>query len=517
MSTWILFLGLALVPNLTWAMTFDSLQHLIQENHINSIEALLPLLPESYRSRYALMFRSRSLHEASYKDPRVLMYGSDASLIVSFNGASDQKGFDALETMEFDEKKNEFYFREILFPKTQNGVERVSFSKSNPEKCLECHGQSVRPIWDTHPLWPGAYGERYHSLLSPQEQEGIEKFSLAQPSHSRYKYLAKSDLFKNKETFYPSTQNRYEGSVRESPNEELSRLLSNLNVRRIVKAVRESKNFASYRFALLASLNRDCESIEHFVPESSRSNFLEKYKLFLILSEKKNEVQDHLKKTRSVALDYQPTFGGRTEQVSFASFRFLAEQGLGLSTDEWTTALEVGTFDFTAPQNIEAEMENQVLRRVAESDPTLQKLASLRNVSSSDKYCSYLRKQSVISLEAASNSAPDRGERKPSAILAKETPVLPVVENSILLQKCVSCHLGAVGPKIPFGQTDSLVKLLSQGTYPRGSLYHEILYRLSPASGADRMPRGVNLSDEERQNIEKYLEALKNRGEAKRK
>ncbi|HUD26264.1 MAG TPA: hypothetical protein VMQ45_11280, partial [Burkholderiaceae bacterium] len=44
------------------AMGFAGLERLIAERHVRSIEDLLALLPTDMRSRYVLMFRSRSLH-----------------------------------------------------------------------------------------------------------------------------------------------------------------------------------------------------------------------------------------------------------------------------------------------------------------------------------------------------------------------------------------------------------------------------------------------------------------------
>ncbi len=46
------------------------------------------------------------------------------------------------------------------------------------------------------------------------------------------------------------------------------------------------------------------------------------------------------------------------------------------------------------------------------------------------------------------------------------------------------------------------------GGYPRGTLLSEILFRLSPASGQERMPSGANLSEQERKALEDYFRGL---------
>src|SRR5262249_19298254 len=146
------------------------------------------------RSHYVLMFRSRSLHGSSFAHPRAILFDPEARFVVSFNGDAGQAGFTALETMEFDDSDKSFKFREITFPsfapyfapraealgaskgkpgagaqgaakgepseaRSANGG--VNISHPNPPRCLRCHGEPARPVWDTHPEWPGAYGERY--------------------------------------------------------------------------------------------------------------------------------------------------------------------------------------------------------------------------------------------------------------------------------------------------------------------------------------------------------------------
>src|SRR5271169_4010700 len=82
---------------------FAAFRALIEARQIRSVEELLPALPVSLRYRYALVFASRSLQGASSVNPRVVMYGADARFVITFNGEAAQRGFESVETMEFDE------------------------------------------------------------------------------------------------------------------------------------------------------------------------------------------------------------------------------------------------------------------------------------------------------------------------------------------------------------------------------------------------------------------------------
>lgn len=83
---------------------------------------------------------------------------------VTFNGDPGQRGYDSVETLEFDPVSSAFRLREIRFGP---GAPRIS--GVNPEPCAACHDSPARPIWDTPPSWPGVYGERYGAGLSGEE------------------------------------------------------------------------------------------------------------------------------------------------------------------------------------------------------------------------------------------------------------------------------------------------------------------------------------------------------------
>src|SRR5437016_4070003 len=217
------------------------------------------------------MFRRRSLHGSSFAHPRAILFDPEARLVISFNGDAGQAGFTDLETMEFDDAGKSFEFREIAFPVDADRKAGVRISNPNPEPCLKCHGEPARPIWDTHPAWPGAYGERYAAALTPTERSGLREFLREQPTHPRYRYLLEVDRFANLETFRPSARTRYEGDERLPPNGELGAALGRLNFEAIVHLLESRPEFEATRYLLLATLGSDCGRVDAFFPDGQRA------------------------------------------------------------------------------------------------------------------------------------------------------------------------------------------------------------------------------------------------------
>jgi len=77
-----------------------------------------------------------------------------------------------------------------------------------------------------------------------------------------------------------------------------------------------------------------------------------------------------------------------------------------------------------------------------------------------------------------------------------------------LLHKCIGCHLGGVGPHLPFDRPLELAALLRSGRFAHGTLMDEIRWRLGPQAGAERMPLGTNISGEERDALLAYFAGM---------
>lgn len=499
---------------LAQAFDYVQLEKLIKENKIKTISDTIEKLPLSYRSKYVLIFKSRSLHGSSFENPRVLLYGEDASFIVSFNGSPDQNGYLGFETMEYDQSTSEFKYREILFPdekEAQSASAAVRFSNDNPEKCLKCHGQTPRPIWDTHPLWPGVYGENYLTDLSSAERTGLNKFLAIQGSHPRYKHLQNINIFTDKNTFKPDVAARYTNFMKDSPVVEISKYLAKYNIQKIVSQMKRSSEFSKFQFLYLASLSQDCGSFDSFVPESVRPSVVKDLELFSVETFVKNKKQDLLKKGRALSVNKNLFANQILRNKPLDQFRFIVEQSLNISTDFWTMALEADTYDYTQSDVIELALEKELIHQIGKTDEKLKNLASLRAVGSSAKYCEYLRKN--ISPNVAQGLKKGAGLSTAQSLqkIYSEEKIRTVAEADPvpgLLNLCASCHQGVVGPALPFLDKGKMSKLLDQGNYPRGPLLQEILYRLSPKAGPNQMPRGLNLSDSQIQALDAYFQNL---------
>ena len=199
-------------------MDYRTFVDLIRERGVTKPGEALALLPEPMRLNYTMVYASRSLQHASLENPRVLLFGTDARFIVTFNGSSDQQGSDQLEILHFDDASETFELRSIGF-----GSE-VHFSEANPSACTSCHRPSPQPIWKDygsaneaagHGQWLGTYGSN-HDFVPKELRPALLRFWNDAPRHLRYRHLlrdARSDLFP-----YQSTDAAYRWQHRFRPN-----------------------------------------------------------------------------------------------------------------------------------------------------------------------------------------------------------------------------------------------------------------------------------------------------------
>lgn len=142
-------------------------------NNSDPVDEFLKLLPKTYLSHFTMAHRSYSIQQATPLAPRAIVFGTDASVIMSFNGGVDengkkQKGGNSIEILEWKDNEKNWQLAEIQF----NGKSQVK-KEINPEKCMMCHSGTpkvikgseakfykpyVKPIFAQYPLWPGMYG-----------------------------------------------------------------------------------------------------------------------------------------------------------------------------------------------------------------------------------------------------------------------------------------------------------------------------------------------------------------------
>jgi len=481
-------------------LTFDSLQRLMQSRAIHGIDEFIAALPEDLRGHYTLVFASRSLQGASYSNPRVILFGSDAQLVVTYNGDPHERGYDAVETMEFDPGTAAFLFREIRFGSGPDAAPPI-VSAANPSRCAACHGTPARPIWDTPPTWPGVYGERYKAGLSAAETKGIAAFLALQQAHPRYRPLLGARAMADRDTYVPNSRAVYDGAGVEPPNALLSMLLTTLNIRSILSEMTARPAFEPHRYALLAAANGGCGPITDFYPEPARAALTAARKEFDragAAADATQAVAKTLRRTGKTA-----AYRGGAAVNEWNDLRFLAERSIGVRTQHWTLAFERGTYDLSAPDGA-LTLEKALFEWVAQQDPPLRDLASYRSFDGRDRYCEHLREASRRSLDVWYSAQPATAAARSPPTDRDPRPGAPA-DAPPLLDRCAACHTGEVGPQIPFADRDALARRLVGGTYPRGRLLDEILYRLDPIAGSAGMPLGMSINADERRGLEQYF------------
>jgi hypothetical protein len=483
--------------------TFQSLHDLIANHRVESVEQLLAVLPQDLRAHYTLVFSSRSLQDASLQSPRAILFGTDALLIITFNGERTQRGYESVETMEFSTETNTFSFREISFT-SDSSPAAPQISDPNPARCVACHDNPARPIWDTPPVWPGVYGERYGAGLSSAELRGIRGFLSSQPTHARYRYLLDSNTLADRDRYLSNARASYNGQSVEPPNSQLSALLATLNVRSILARLAKRPAFSAHLHVLLAAADDTCGSISDFYPAFMRNDIAEEIRQFSASTAAADRRQALSKTVRRAGRTDART--GLARPTELTALRFVAERSLGVPTQRWTLAFERGSYDLSAPPGA-VTFERALFNWLARTDPELAVVASYRAYNESDAYCSHLRRASQASLTDWYTTH-DTSTRSARAADGADNPNEERTSTSALLQTCIGCHSSDIAPRLPFSAPELLATRLRAGHYPHGRLLDEILFRLTPRAGPDRMPRGIDIDGAQQQQLEHYFMEL---------
>jgi hypothetical protein len=215
---------------------FDDLAELIRRENLHDLPAVLARLPSEYRENYTLVYDSHSLQQSNLANPRALLFGADATLVLTFNGDPSQRTFDELEAVQFRESPPRFEFHSIAF---RGG--KVDISPPNPPLCQRCHGADPHPIWGSYRYdtkndnehWPGVYGSKHDApKLNAAEREAFNTFRARARTHDRYRHLRTEHP---ESAWFPYGEGAFQHRFR--PNNRLGNLLARLNARRIADRV----------------------------------------------------------------------------------------------------------------------------------------------------------------------------------------------------------------------------------------------------------------------------------------
>lgn len=459
---------------------FNDLVDLIEsQSGEKSLESSLGLILKTYpsfRENYILMYKSRSLQKSSFLYPRALLFGYEARFIITYNGHPEDHGYNGLETMEFNEEKGTFTFREIAFARGSFTV-----SKDNPAKCMRCHQASSRqkidprPNWEPYNLWLGAYSSASHGhkvykpsskdfepslyALFVKENEMYEKFlNEVAPLHERYKDLKpmeKSDRFG---TYFPAT---FTQSKINRMTTNLTEALARLNISRILRLMEESPHFEAYKEAVYGGLG--CGEI------------------FLDM-----EISDWHKEQSSLNPKRHPNI---KQFKTHEMIEFFFEP-YNVDTSDWSMDFGTGgkfafSSRFGTPTNFRFPFNK----------------AFKKKFGLEEKSCDELK-------EIALQKTRFYWEKEKASVASNK----PLRKN--LIQRCAGCHsnYGAFGaPYIPFNDESKLKeKLNNKELYPNGLLLDEIKHRMGALATFDeRMPADGYLPKQEELNeLLDYLESL---------
>lgn len=520
----------------------DDLKKLISSQNITSIEELLPKLPSQYLQNYNLIYNSRSLQGASFTNPRVLMFGSNASLIMTFNGSEDQNNFNNLELMQFDKEKRTFNFQDIEFELGK----APKFSKKNPESCLKCHGQDPKPIWDNYPFWPGVYGSS-EDRLNLAEGSHFYRYNENKKQHPRYKHLI--DLERNAFN-----------------NLKLTDLLGRMNLSRVSKKFTSKEVFYPFRYLFIAAtLNcfeidengKNISYLKKAMPDSLAPVFGDSLKF-------KSEFMDSMIKVRKKTYERAASYLNTTvknmlqndQRLSYemdkltktnpsehfnagyygiyAALNYIDVYNVA-DRDSWSMAgfpsktidTHYGYFGFNSlpiylakdwldPQQ-DAQIYSYFLAAFeAEQKMTLQSELSyllskndsfMRSTVSSlkKKTCQVLADKNKLTVENLPANYFDSVKLKLQQQQGEEI-LNPNSSVKRVFKTCQGCHTNTVeGVRmIPFDDEAKLIEELKSPSYIEGSLAKAIRLRLD-SKGQDHMPKFGHINDSEKQTILNYL------------
>jgi hypothetical protein len=444
-----------------------------------------------YFSNYVMAYRSRSLQHATAKFPRVILFNSNADVVMSFNGHENHRGFKNIELMRFNHKKNGFEFYEMSFNNN-----RAQLSEPNPVKCLECHqgsqrqGVDPRPNWEPYNAWLGFYGSiddstsTMKSRFLEEDVRDDERAFIAQELDSEDEWYARfwKDIQPNNQRYVLLDPVERVQQVEATINGDFTNRLAALNYRRIARLMVEQKEvFEFVKWTLWG--NVVCNDKLFVAPEVyellKKSTPRPEVRVAEITPSyaTPSNPQVRLRISLAINLLFEP-FLVNTEDWSMdfkTQGRFAAFERFGLTNDPRPIVRKSFERFFFKEQDFRSMTCDEL------------KTKSMENFGSVEKVQAFLNRR-------------------------KQNPLNVTVEKP-LLQRCISCHVDesvfGMVPAIPFNDPARLKTLLHQGIYKRGTLFDEILYRTGAHAGQSEQmpPRGIP-SNEQRQELIQYLESL---------
>ncbi len=473
---------------------------------VDTIAELLPLLDRDLRSNFTFAFATRSAqHSVDPLHPRVVLFGSDARLILAFTGDPAGPDFDTLEVIHFRDDTRAFELEQFVLPAAVRRDPTLAAAardngRSNPRACLRCHGSDPRPIFDSYPVWPGFYGSQQDAFdHAPDELASYRSFLAAKDAPgSVYRALE----FPPGSPVSPySLATAEDTSGRLAPNMRFGMALTERNRERISRMLEASPRYATYRDALVAGL-LGCVAMP--IDGAARAH---------VMSGLVAENAAKLDRAGITGPDMREKLHMRELDTgaNMTELDYVARL-LDVSRADWSMAIEPGAFglfdgilsgravegDRTRDFYIKEDFLFEMMRDAAAKD------AGVAALFATKPYAIHDRVGKRLDLLRAMTGCHVFAERALAAGVSWPalTPSPPPVAF-----RCVRCHEpGGDGPPIPFDLPARLRAVLAANPDLAGA----VAARTSDGDATQRMPLAEPpLSGEERTALASYLQALR--------
>lgn len=507
---------------------------------VQTIEELLPLLPEELRSNFTFVYQSRSPHGGLGDDsqdavdplhPRVILFSRDGRLSLAFTGNPEKPGYNVLESIHFNDETASFVMSQFVLPAAGKGKAN---GRINPAQCLRCHGSDPKPITDSYPLWPGFYGSVRDTFpKGSPELPWYRKFLKEEAGRGVYKNLnfpegSSVTPYLDPKRYNPNTVQAPADEIKYLPNTRLGMAWTELNRKRIQRKIKNAPLYKRYRYALLSGL-LECNKL----PVQQADEEATYSRLYY-------ENEDRIQR-----LGLHPVGPGKNalDMMEMGMYRNVAQleylaQVLQLDTSDWSLAFENSSLslfdgilssiykekDFYLKEDFILEILRDLSKTDAEIQPYFQTYQTFKEIGypfgerlqleSAVQACGVLiRRQSENKTQLPEVAKGNFGlhTEMPSA---QEVLTTLGISNEPY-QRCVQCHEGFAslftGRKIPFTNPEELSKVLREKSRNGNALNEEILARVSLHEAGQMPPFGERLGAAEVLDLKRYLDLISSR------
>jgi hypothetical protein len=257
-----------------------------------SVDDFLSLLPKKLTTDMIIMSSSQSAQSGTVESPRIILKSPNSEITLSFNTDVNLSGGDRVEALIFDAENAKYEIYEVDFsgtePKKVNASDEAFFEQAgrkkkpavhkDPSKCIACHGDPVRPIWQPYRFWTGQ---------TPFLEDTLVKNSIETEWYMNYLENIKSKKPRWRHLTPPFTQEQAEKAINstgkfEIPNQkakakefsetdgsgnDLSNQFLDQNSCMVINNLKKRNDWNQIKY-LVSGLLYECSPVSKFVPET---------------------------------------------------------------------------------------------------------------------------------------------------------------------------------------------------------------------------------------------------------